>query len=130
GGAEKLTFSPDGRLLAACTRDGGTLHVWRIDSVAQQQSIVKEPPAGVVSLAFSSDGRNLITGTKLGSVKTWPLEDRGAAPPGRFRRTVARSSTSQLPRAAVFCLSSMSCTRLISGTSPSDRAAGWPVRGL
>ncbi len=130
GGAEKLTFSPDGRLLAACTRDGGTLHVWRIDSVAQQQSIVKEPPAGVVSLAFSSDGRNLITGTKLGSVKTWPLEDRGAAPPGRFRRTVARSSTSQLPRAAVFCLSSTSCTRLISGTSPSDRAAGWPVRGL
>jgi len=137
GGAEKLTFSPDGRLLAACTRDGGTLHVWRIDSVAQQQSIVQEPPAGVVSLAFSCDGRNLITGTKLGSVKTWPLEDRGAAPSWTIpanRGKVQHVSTSpgrrfllvinELHQAYLWDLAQRSCRRLAgtwsSGAFQSD----------
>lgn len=133
GGTEKLTFSPDGRMLAACTRDGGALQVWRIDGVAQQQSIVKEPQAGVLSLAFSSDSRNLITGTKLGSVKTWPLEDRGEAPSWTIpanRGKVQHVSTSpgrrfllvinELHQAHIWDLAQRSCRRLAGTWSSGD----------
>ena len=75
-GAETVRFSPDGRLLAVCARGGGSLHVWKIDGVGHPESIVNEPQAGVLSVAYLSDSRTLVTGNKLGTVKTWPLEDR------------------------------------------------------
>jgi WD40 repeat protein len=78
-GLERLSFSPDGRFLAACTRDTGMLKVWKREAGGAVQPIIDEPRAGVLSLRFSSDSRSLITGSKLGSLKRWALEDRDQA---------------------------------------------------
>ena len=78
-GQVTLSFSPDGSLLAASIKDTGELWVWRLEAGSPPQVILNEARAGVLTLAFSSDGRELITGSKLGSIKTWYLEARRAA---------------------------------------------------
>ncbi len=83
-GAEKLAVSADGSLLAACARNTGALHVWKLDADQPRKTILADPKAGVLSLAFSSDSRALITGTKLGSVNTWPMGGRGEDRPHTF----------------------------------------------
>ncbi|MBV8487326.1 MAG: WD40 repeat domain-containing protein, partial [Planctomycetaceae bacterium] len=76
---ERLSFSPDGRFLAACIQDTGALKIWKREAGAPFQALLDEPRAGVLSLVFSSDSRSLITGSKLGSLKKWPLEDQDRA---------------------------------------------------
>jgi WD40 repeat protein len=83
-GAEKLAISPNGGLLAACAKDTGALQVWRLDANPPRRAILADQEAGVLSLAFSSDGRALITGSKLGSVRTWPLGEPGNVPARTF----------------------------------------------
>ena len=73
--AEKLVFSPDGSLLAACVRNTGLLKVWKLNDGGPPRELLNQPGASVLSMAFSSDGRTLITGTKLGSVKMWQLDN-------------------------------------------------------
>jgi WD40 repeat protein len=72
-GAEKVAVSPDGSVLAVCSMNTGALHVWKLDADQPGKTILADAKAGALALAFSSDSRALITGTKLGSVKTWPL---------------------------------------------------------
>src|SRR5579875_582006 len=81
GGAARLAVSPDGRLLAACDQNTGALRVWRLDGDPPRELIVDEPNADVLTLAFTTDGRTLVTGTKLGMIRTRPIDDRGEARP-------------------------------------------------
>ena len=54
-------------------------------------------------MAFSSDSRSVITGTKLGSVKIWPIGERGEASPRTY--AVLRGKIKHLAASpgAVFC---------------------------
>ncbi len=104
-GVEMLTVSPSGSLLAACAKDTGALEVWKVDGDTPQKPIVADSRAGVSTLAFSGDGRSLVTGTKLGSVKLWPMGARREAAPRTYaalRGKVRHLATS--PR-AVSCSS-------------------------
>ena len=72
-----LAFSPDGRMLARGSRDGGVIRLWEV--VTAQ---VRRPFAGhrgaVLSLAFSPDGKTLLSGGEDTTARSWDL-----AAPGR-----------------------------------------------
>jgi hypothetical protein len=55
----QLAFSPDGTLLAVAT-DEGQVHLWSVDGDQLHRTL--HHPAGVASMAFSSDGHWLLTG--------------------------------------------------------------------
>jgi WD40 repeat protein len=76
-GAGRLVVSPDGRLLAACAQNTGALRVWKLDGDPPRTAIVDEPNANVLTLAFTTDGRTLVTGSKLGTIHVRPVDDRG-----------------------------------------------------
>jgi WD40 repeat protein len=84
GGIEKLAVSHDGTLLGACAKDTGALQVWRFDGDKTATPVLVERKAGASAMVFSSDGRALITGTKLGSVKTWPVGERNQPAPREY----------------------------------------------
>jgi WD40 repeat protein/uncharacterized caspase-like protein len=83
-GAEKLAVSPDGSVLAACEQSTGALHVWRLEAEQPPKSILDDPKAGALALAFSSDGRALYAGNKLGSMRTYAVDAKAAAAPRTF----------------------------------------------
>ena len=83
-GIEKLAVSPDGSLLGVCAKDTGALHVWRLDDGTAAKPVLADPKAGVLALAFTSDGRALVTGSKFGSVKSLPVGERGEAAPRTY----------------------------------------------
>jgi WD40 repeat protein/serine/threonine protein kinase len=69
GAAYRVTFSPDGRWLAACS-EGSTVRIW--DSTSGQ--LIHELPGHEVRascVAFSPDGKLLATGGWLGIVRIW-----------------------------------------------------------
>ncbi|MFO0890567.1 MAG: WD40 repeat domain-containing protein [Isosphaeraceae bacterium] len=124
-GAEQLAFSPDGSLVAACARDTGELKVWAVRDDLTLESHIQEPGAGVLTLAFSADGLSLITGTKLGTVRSWPLggqpEGRGWTIPanrGKVQHVSAAPSRNlllsinELQQAQVWDLPQRTCRRL------------------
>lgn len=136
---ERLSFSPDGRFLAACIRDTGMLKIWKREAGAPFQPVIDEPQAGVLSLVFSSDSRSLMTGSKLGSLKKWPLEsqDRAQGWTASANRGKVRQMTSspsrrfltmidELRRAHLWDLGQRSCRRLsgawVDGVFQSDEA--------
>ena len=57
------SFSPDGRFLAAAL--GGRALVWEISS-RRQLAVLEQYANKVVSVAFSPDGKRLITGSRIG----------------------------------------------------------------
>jgi WD40 repeat protein len=68
-----LSYAPDGRRLAATARDGA-VRLWELSGrqVLAQQAV---PLRDVHSLAFTPDGRTIVTGTgdKLADVATYPV---------------------------------------------------------
>jgi WD40 repeat protein/uncharacterized caspase-like protein len=91
----------------------------------------------VLSVAYSSDGRSLITGTKLGTVETGPPEERGAVPswtiPANRGKTQLVSASpgrrfllviNELHQAYLWDLAQRSCRRIAgawsSGVFQSD----------
>ena len=76
-GVGRLAVSPDGRLLAACARGTGAVRAWRLDGDRPRKAIVDEPEAGALALAFTTDGRTLVTGSRLGTIRARPVDDRG-----------------------------------------------------
>jgi WD40 repeat protein len=63
-GVTALALSPDGRLLAAPTFGGGAL-VWDIGS-RRQIAALEQLVNPTISVAFSPDGKRLVTGSKVG----------------------------------------------------------------
>jgi WD40 repeat protein len=124
-GVEKLAVSPDGGLLAACALDTGALWVWKLDRDTPTAPILADPNAGVTTLAFSSDGHALLTGTRLGSVASRPIGQPGAAAPRTYaalRGKIKHLATSpgrgfllmfnDLYQAQLWDLSQRTCRRL------------------
>jgi WD40 repeat protein len=71
-----LTFSPDGRRLAAgASANGkGVFHVWDAQTGEVLRTGNWRPPRGVDSVAFSPDGKRLATSHQLQEVKVWDAE--------------------------------------------------------
>lgn len=68
----RLTFSPDGRMLATASRDG-TAKLWDIET-GQLTATLNHGYAKVRALAFSQDGRMLATGTEDGTARLWSVQ--------------------------------------------------------
>lgn len=70
-GVSALSFSPDGRLLVAGTRDG-YIHVW--DTTKDTNSPApsfKAHDSAINAISFRADGRMLVSGSKDKTVKQW-----------------------------------------------------------
>ena len=77
-GTDKLTFSPDGRTVAfAGTND---LRLWNTET-GREETLYAEPIGDIgrdimpfSALAFSSDGKILVSGTRHGKIQMWLVE--------------------------------------------------------
>ncbi|NJP90796.1 protein kinase [Nonomuraea sp. FMUSA5-5] len=73
--AEAVAFSPDGRLLATHSSREAEAHVWDVASRRQVASLEAHlSPSGISHLAFSPDGKRLVTSShalRLWDVATW-----------------------------------------------------------
>jgi WD40 repeat protein len=77
GNVFQLAFSPDGRRLAAAgspRRNGGigTIKVWDVTDGRLLRSL-ESPKTVLWSVAFSPDGRSVVTGDSYGSLSLWEL---------------------------------------------------------
>ena len=76
-GAEKLTFSPDGKTVAF--RGPGEIRLWNTETGDEQAIPLADLSAGfrnmpwVWSLAFSPDSRWLVSGTSKGEIQMWDV---------------------------------------------------------
>lgn len=68
-----LSFSPDGRILAAGSRDG-TLMLWRVADGVLMRTLTAHT-GGAYALGFSKDGLTLMSGGEDGTIKFWRVED-------------------------------------------------------
>jgi WD40 repeat protein/tetratricopeptide (TPR) repeat protein len=115
-----FAFSPDGKLLAACTGAvGSPLVLWDAATGAQRHSF--EVHKGTIALAFSPDGERLATGASDGVVELWDW--RTGQPVDSF---AAGSSVTRLAfRADGGCLIAAcdrGTVRLLSAESAPGRA--------
>ena len=71
-----LAFSPDGKLLASCSRvylkERGRIVVWKTEETSQP--IFQSNGPGVTSIRFSPDGRYMASSGQDGSVTLWTLK--------------------------------------------------------
>ena len=78
-----LAFSPDGQILVSSSRDT-TVRVWaigpgsfpllsrsRLNPSSREIAVLKSDPASVNAIAFSQDGKNLVSANEDGSVMIW-----------------------------------------------------------
>lgn len=68
-----VTFSPDGRYLAA-GNNRGEIYVWELDADSKQPLFRVSQPGGVNSLAISPDGTTLLSGGRSGRVYLWDVD--------------------------------------------------------
>ena len=71
GSVFSLTFSPDGRALAAGTALGG-VELWDV-ATGRRRSVLRGHRGGVWGLEFAPDGRTLYTGGDDGTVRVWDM---------------------------------------------------------
>jgi WD40 repeat protein/actin-like ATPase involved in cell morphogenesis/Flp pilus assembly protein TadD len=68
-----VTFSPDGKLVASCGKDG-TARLWQPGSGAHVRTLAGHAD-GVAEVAFSPDGKLLATGSYDRTVRVWDAAD-------------------------------------------------------
>jgi WD40 repeat protein len=72
GDVRGVTFSSDGKRLAAATLEG-TVRVWEVPAFRLRGEF-RAAPGGLFSLAFSPDARRLVTaGARAGSLQVWDV---------------------------------------------------------
>jgi WD40 repeat protein len=78
GNWQALSFSPDGRLLAAGGADG-KVWLWDVSGESpREQARLDGHTKAICSVAFTSDGRTLLSASEDGTTRVWDLH--GAAP--------------------------------------------------
>jgi WD40 repeat protein len=83
GPPQYVSFSPDGKAVAACRLDG-RIHVWEVASGGERCQLVGNPH-GICSLCFAPDGKRLASGSPDGTLLIWDVTgmngaDQGAEP--------------------------------------------------
>ena len=73
GKVESLAFSPHGRTLASCARDG-TVRLWSTQSW-QEIKILHGHSRAVTFVAFSSDGGTLASSGEDGTIRLWDVKN-------------------------------------------------------
>ena len=69
-----VEFSPDNRKIASCSTDGTAL-MWETSDLNNQPIVITEHESWVLSVAFSSDGRYLVTSGNKGEIMLlWPTK--------------------------------------------------------
>ncbi|OGN72209.1 MAG: hypothetical protein A2X25_00675 [Chloroflexi bacterium GWB2_49_20] len=82
GGIYSVTFSPDGYMLASGSSDSfgtdgsfkGTTILWDVTSGNKLQTLAGDN-IGVFCVAFSPDGRTLVSGLKNGKILIWKIDN-------------------------------------------------------
>jgi WD40 repeat protein len=67
-------FSPDGRYVAAGSRDEPTIRIWDLASEGKPRILTREFGGEANSLVFSRDGRFLVSGSANGKAYLWDLQ--------------------------------------------------------
>jgi WD40 repeat protein len=67
-----ISYSPDGKWLAAATRDGN-LHFWDLESY-QARYAFRGTGDRITRFQYSRDGRSLVTSTDRGSISVWTAD--------------------------------------------------------
>lgn len=93
-----LTFSPDGRLLAAGTRDG-RVWLWDLAAGGRPRAVYTAGRQWVWALAFAPDGRSLATGAHKSPVQLWDIPPATPpAPPPAARPRGAETAAGDAPQ--------------------------------
>ncbi len=83
GAIRALAFTPDGLGLASAADDG--VRLWAISRIRSwERSSVPHPET--TSVAYSADGRMLVTGSREGAIRFWDPTAASATPRGELRR--------------------------------------------
>ena len=69
--SKNVVFSPNGDIIASSSDE--TIHIWEIESGKQIQYI-RPHNSGVVSIAFSVDGKYIFSGGKDGIIHKWDIQ--------------------------------------------------------
>ena len=80
----QVASSVDGRRIAACGGNQGSLRAWEIaaDGASARRLALEEKFGGeVVSLGFSPGGEALVVGDQDGGIRLWDIPSGGARPP-------------------------------------------------
>jgi len=65
-----FAFSPDGTHIAGAIRDNGKIIIWDVKN-GKVSLTIEGPPSGILWIAYSPDGKHLITGHKDGNGIIW-----------------------------------------------------------
>jgi WD40 repeat protein len=111
-----VTFSPDGAQIAAVDEERDSLVVWRVDTLESEKVDIDHMQIDCV--AFSEEGRRIVTGSTDGTVRLWNLDECRA-------HSVMLALTPSLGHLARMAISANG--RLVVGVSYDGTVAVWQL---